>query len=302
MSTLTRMEFLTVAASASVLPALSRAESRVSPKVLLVVAHPDDEYYFAATVYRTTHDLGGVVDQVVLTNGEAGFKYAALAETVYGAQLSREEVGRARLPEIRRQETLRAGRILGIRDHYFLNQKDARFTLDSAEAFRGIWDTAAIHSSLTDLLGREHYDFVFVVLPLSSTHGHHQAAALLALEAVGTLPVGRRPAVLGALLASPGEAAQSFKSHPDFPVNVVEPADQFVVSRRDRISKEAPLDYSIVVNWVIAEHKSQGLFQTECNQHDREVFYLFRSGSQQSHASAADLFARLRPEVLSSTR
>ncbi|HEY4086408.1 MAG TPA: hypothetical protein VGM43_10745 [Bryobacteraceae bacterium] len=33
-------------------------------KALLVVAHPDDESECAAFVYRITHELGGVADQI----------------------------------------------------------------------------------------------------------------------------------------------------------------------------------------------------------------------------------------------
>ena len=54
-----------------------------APKILIVVAHPDDEYAFAATVYRIIDELGGTVDQLVLTNGEGGFRYSRLAEAYY---------------------------------------------------------------------------------------------------------------------------------------------------------------------------------------------------------------------------
>jgi hypothetical protein len=35
------------------------------------------------------------------------------------------------------------------------------------------------------------------------------------------------------------------------------------------------LSYQIVVSWVIAEHKSQGLFQSEYEQHELEEFWRF---------------------------
>ena len=76
-----------------------------------MAAHPDDECAFAATVYRITHELAGVVDQVVLTNGEGGYRYSQLAEAVYGEPLTIETVGRAALPAIRKAETARAGRL-----------------------------------------------------------------------------------------------------------------------------------------------------------------------------------------------
>ncbi|WP_394776582.1 hypothetical protein, partial [Flavobacterium sp.] len=36
-------------------------------RVLIVTAHPDDESGFAATVYKITHELKGVVDLAVIT-------------------------------------------------------------------------------------------------------------------------------------------------------------------------------------------------------------------------------------------
>jgi hypothetical protein len=38
-------------------------------KTLLIVAHPDDEYYFAATVYRIAVQLGGRGDELIITDG-----------------------------------------------------------------------------------------------------------------------------------------------------------------------------------------------------------------------------------------
>jgi len=162
---LTRGEFfLTVAAGAAfVKPAIGAPAA--GPRVLIVVAHPDDEYTFAATVYRITHELNGVVDQVVITNGEGGYRYSQLAESVYGVELTREEVGRRYLPSIRKEETLRAGKILGISNHIFLDQRDARFTLDGNEALANLWDTGAILAKLSNLLESENYDYVFTLLP-----------------------------------------------------------------------------------------------------------------------------------------
>ena len=48
----------------------------------------------------------------MITNGEGGFKYATLAERYYGAELTREGVGRARLPALRRAELLEGAGLL----------------------------------------------------------------------------------------------------------------------------------------------------------------------------------------------
>ena len=135
----TRKEFLIAVTGLVMLPAIAAAERR-PPKVLIVVAHPDDEYAFAATVYRITRELGGIADQVIITNGEAGYRYSALAESIYRVSLTREEDGRAHLPSIRKAETLRAGEILGIRQHHFLNQHDSGFS-DDAAAPRRCWSS-----------------------------------------------------------------------------------------------------------------------------------------------------------------
>ncbi|WP_321475255.1 PIG-L family deacetylase [uncultured Paludibaculum sp.] len=268
MTQLTRKEFVIGLASAAGLPAIG------PPKVLLVFAHPDDESVVAATVYRLTHELGAIVDHVIITNGEGGYRYSKLAESLYGTSLSEEAVGRARLPEIRQKETRSAGKLLGVRKHFFLHQRDERFTLDSREALDRLWDTALVRNRLVALLEEERYQAVITLYPEPSTHGHHQAAAMLVLEAVAALPGAARPAVLGAVTSPAG---------PD-------PRADFVLDRHTPLAQNHELDYSIIVNWVIAEHKSQGLLQRDCNRFDREVFHLLNKERQ---AAAQAIFQRL---------
>jgi LmbE family N-acetylglucosaminyl deacetylase len=185
-------------------------------KVLLVVAHPDDEYTFAATTYRLAHELGATVDQVIITNGEAGYHYSALAEQVYGVQLTDQASARTRLPEIRRQEALAAGRILGIRHHYFLGQRDDGVTGDVDDTLQRLWDSARVVRSLEELMRRERYDFVFTTLPTAQTHAHHRAAAVLTLQAVSRLLEETRPVVLAA--DPDDEDPTAFTGLPGYPI------------------------------------------------------------------------------------
>ena len=245
-------------------------------KVLLVVAHPDDESECAAVVYRITHELGGAVDQVVVTNGEAGTQYSALALVYYGLSLSGEESGRKRLARLRRKELLRAGRILGIRNNYFFGQKDTGFTLDPHEGFR-VWNIGLVQQQLFTLLERERYDWVLVLLPTPDTHGHHQIVAQVTLEAVANLEPRDRPAVLGMrTVTSETGLPENFSELDGFPLTRTtssEPAWTF--DRRTPLTCHQALDYSIVVNWVIAEHKLQGIFQMEYSRRTQEHFWLF---------------------------
>src|SRR5262245_31305394 len=86
--------------------AVSQRSQGDGPRVLAVFGHPDDETVFAATLYKIGSYLGGTCDAVVITDGEAGFKYSTLAEALYGAELTDERVGRSALPAIRRKEML----------------------------------------------------------------------------------------------------------------------------------------------------------------------------------------------------
>ena len=99
------------------------AQQITGPRVLVVVAHPDDETAAAATIYKITHELNGMVDQCVITNGEGGYKYSTLAESYYGLELTDEAVGRANLPRIRKQELMNAGKIIGTHNIFFSIKK-----------------------------------------------------------------------------------------------------------------------------------------------------------------------------------
>ncbi|HEY1203292.1 MAG: PIG-L family deacetylase [Bryobacteraceae bacterium] len=246
------------------------------PKALLVMAHPDDEYALAATTYRLTREIGGVADHVVVTNGEGGYRYAALAETVYGVAIAREPDGRANLPAIRKRETIDAGRILGIRNHHFLDQTDSGFAGRCADASCSDWDSVRVRTALADLLKRESYDFLFILLPREDAHGHHRAVALFVLEAVASLDEARRPVVLGVEAGRTEENSYPFAGLPDHPLTrPASLAPVFSFDRNKGFGHNIALSYQIIANWVIAEHKSQGLFQTDYGKHDAERFWAF---------------------------
>ncbi len=291
---LNRKQFLLSLGLTTAAPSAARS----GPKVLLVVAHPDDEYFFAASVYRITRELNGIVDQVVITNGEAGYRYSSLAENYYNAHLTDEAIGRARLPEIRQRETLAAGRVLGIRHHHFLNQRDSKFTLDPEDAFR-LWNTEASTHWIASLMERERYDFVFGILPTADTHGHHQAATLIALNAAARVPQTARPIVIGADPARASEPVRPYGAlagHAN--TSPWDGAPVYRFSRASRFGFNRSLSYQIVVNWMIAEHKSQGLFQTECNRLDEERFWLFAQNPPEAKAKARQLFESLQPGLI----
>jgi LmbE family N-acetylglucosaminyl deacetylase len=276
----------------------SPKQAEAGVRVLLVVAHPDDEYEMAGTVYRISKELSGSVDQLIITNGEAGYHYSSLADRYYGVNLTDESVGRARLPRIRREEARRAGRILGIRHQWFLNEKNDHFTIDADEVLNRTWHTERVLANIQQRLRKGHYDFVFVLLPADETHGEHKAASILTLKAVEQLPAHQRPVVLGAQAGA--NQSETFHTLPGYSLTATNTAGpQFQFDRDIRLGYRESLSYQIVVGWVIAEHKSQGLFQTRCRQDRFENFWLFTMNRESASNETVLLFATIsaRPET-----
>lgn len=259
-------------------------------KALVVVAHPDDETAMAATIYKITQEQGGVVDQAVITNGEGGYRYSLLAEPYYHLKLTDESVGRMHLPRIRKQELINAGKIIGIRNHYFFDQKDARYGLDVREPLDTTWNVRWVESRLAEIMTQNAYDYVFCLLPDSTTHAHHKAATILALRTAGTLK--KRPVVLGVYTSNKTDTAtRSYTELAGYPITR-STADRpvFRVDRTTPFGFNNRLNYKIIVNWEIAEHKSQGTMQTFMNQGDFEHFRMFDVNPAGSEQAARQFF------------
>jgi hypothetical protein len=141
---------------------------------------------------------------------------------------------------------------------------------------------------------RERYDAVFTLLPTAETHGHHRAATLLALEAVALLPHDQRPLFFGAEPRAKNDAPPQFAGLASQPLTATLKADPiFVFDRMASFGYKNALNYQIVVNWVIAEHKSQGLFQKDSGVHELEQFWLFRISGEDAANRADELSAAL---------
>lgn len=137
---------------------------------------------------------------------------------------------------------------------------------------------------------------VLTLLPTPETHGHHRAATLLALEAAATLPEDHRPLLLAADPCSATAPSELFRGMPGQPLTRTHserPA--LVFNRNAHFGYRDALDYQIVVNWFIAEHKSQGLFQTDSGKHQLEQFWLFEASGRDAESRVSELAASLTP-------
>jgi LmbE family N-acetylglucosaminyl deacetylase len=272
------------------------------PRVLTVIAHPDDDAMFAGAVYKITHTLGGVVDLALVTDGSGGFRYSQLAEPIHGRRLSDETVARQYLPAIRQRELMAGGALTGIRRYFFLDQYDHAYTENVDTVLTHVWDTAVVRDRLSEIM-RRGYDFVFVHLPIGRFHGHHKAATILALEAAQRLPANERPVVLGAMVGQKGDSSlASYRGLAGYPITSVSgAAAPFVFDRTERLSPDGQLDYRIIVNWLIAEHKSQGTMQLLVNRGEVERYWFFAANDPARRDVARALFARLAKPVFPQT-
>lgn len=271
------------------------------PKVLVVTAHPDDDAVFAATNYKIVHDLGGIVDIALITNGEGGYKYSTLAEEIYGLELTDEVIGRQYLPEIRKKELEAGGKIVGIRNYYYFNQKDHRYitSADIKEILdSNIWDLDYVRSELKSIIDREKYDYVFILTPTLTTHAHHSSVGILALETVNSMETNDRPIILGGSYGEKSDTTDKiysiYKGFDQYPITSVSDTVPFVFDRTQKFSYRDALDYKIIVNWLIAEHKSQGTMQLGMNRGDFEVYWYFDINPESGKVKTQELFDKLK--------
>ncbi len=270
----------------------------IPPKILVVTAHPDDDATFAAANYKIIHDLKGSVDLALITNGEGGYKYSTLAEDIYGLELTDEEVGRKYLPDIRKKELEAGGKIVGIRNYYYFNQKDHRYitSADIKEILdSNIWDLNFIRNKLTEIILNGNYDFVFILTPSPGTHAHHSSAGILALEIISALDSNTRPIVLGGTNSNKNDSVKFiYKGFDGFPLTNVSDTIPFEFDRTQKFGYKDVLDYKIIVNWVIAEHKSQGTIQLLMNRGDIENYWYFDINPESGKKKTAELFDKLK--------
>ncbi len=275
------------------------AQPEAPLRALIVTAHPDDEAMFAATIYRITHDLGGNVDLALVTDGSGGFRYATLAEPIYHLRLSDETVARKHLPAIRKRELMEGGALIGLRNYFFLDERDHQYTLDVDTVLTHVWDTDAIQHRLGKILGSESYDFIFTHLPIPGTHGHHKGATIMALEAVSKMAPDERPVVLGSFISNKTDTTSlEFTELPGYPLTRIRTdLPPFTFDRTTPVDQGGRLDYKIIVNWLIAEHKSQGTMQLLMNRGDLENFWLFDLEVPNAEQRTRSLFERLHAPV-----
>ncbi len=274
------------------------AQPEAGPKVLLVTSHPDDETTFSVTIYKITHDLKGLVDLALMTDGQGGYRNTELASQYYGLTLTDSIIGRTYLPAIRKREIMNAGKILGIRNFFFFDQVDDFYSQNPKPYIEGTkWDVPMIEKKLDQILSRTPYDYVIVLLPHAGQHDHHKTASMMALRAVKRLSSQSRPIVLGGEeIEKPDLASFHFEELSGYPeTKIRKGAPVFTFDRTVRFGFMNLVSYMIVLDWVVAEYKSQGDTQNNyMHKYALEAFWYFDLNGESGLLKVKKLFEQLK--------
>jgi len=276
-----------------VLALAQSAQAQDGPAILIVTAHPDDDASFAATIHRITHELDGTADLALITDGAGGYRFSTFAEDIYGLELTNQEVAEKHIPAIRKKELMAGGAIIGLRDYIFLDQPDKGKTFDADAVMENEWDVELVARVLDRVLAEGDYDFVFTMVPVPSTHAHHKAASIFALEAVNRMEAEDRPIVLagGSQSAFPPESFE-FRMLEGHPLTTISSEHgPWGFNRNTKLGLDDRLNYNIIRNWLIAEHKSQGTMQTYMTLGDSwETYWLYEMNGSEAAESVQELF------------
>jgi hypothetical protein len=152
-----------------------------------------------------------------------------------------------------------------------------------------------VKKHLNNVLISHHYDFVFCLLPDPTTHGQHKAATLIALNAIEALPAEYRPVILGAATRNKTDSAVAFSSYSNYKeTQTVNDTPLVNVDRTARFSFKNKVNYKVIANWEIAEHKSQGVTQMSMNDGDLEEFWYFKINGDAGVKKTKQLFDLLK--------
>jgi LmbE family N-acetylglucosaminyl deacetylase len=257
---------------------VSSAIQAQGPKVLVVTAHPDDETSFSVTMFKITHELKGTVDMAVMTDGGGGFADSQLGAMYYGLPLTDSVTARTHLPMLRKQEILNAGKIMGVRNIYFMEQPDDWYTTDITTYISGKnWDIGYVERRMDRLLAERGYDFIITMLPHSGQHGHHKTSVLMALRALQRYKGPNKPIIIAGSSMSANSKPTDFTMLDGYPETKLKPnAPKYTLNRAFRFKENDKVSYKIVADWVISEYKSQGAIQENgIHRTDMEIYHYY---------------------------
>lgn len=232
----------------------------------------------------------------VMTDGGGGFADSQLGALYYGLNLTDSLVARTHLPMLRKQEILDAGKIMGVRNIYFMEQPDDWYTLDPQPYISGKnWEIPYVERRLDKLLADRDYDFVITMLPHAGQHGHHKTSVILALRAVQRFKGTHKPIIIAGSPMSATSKPIDYTQLEGFPETKINPqSPTFTLNRAFRFKENDKVSYKIVADWVISAYKSQGAIQENgIHKTDFEVYRFYDINDPKGISRVKQLFDAL---------
>ena len=119
---------------------------------------------------------------------------------------------------------------------------------------------------------------------------------MIALQTVKNLPEENKPIVLAASSSGKNDSIplvfHQLKEYKETAIN--ENAPVFVMDRSVKFGYKNQLSYNIIVNWAIAEHKSQGTIQLDMDKNEYENFRYFEINDIKGIEKTRQLFEELK--------
>ena len=114
------------------------------------------------------------------------------------------------------------------------------------------------------------------------------------------MPIGNKPIVLGAQTRNKTDSVFKFAQYADFKqTHTLSDTPNFMINRLAAFSYKNRVNYKVISNWEIAEHKSQGATQMTMNNGDYEEFWFFKMNGAAGMQKCAGRFSNLKitPDV-----
>ncbi|WP_349408921.1 bacillithiol biosynthesis deacetylase BshB2 [Pseudalkalibacillus sp. SCS-8] len=143
--------------------------------VLIIFPHPDDEAFGVSGSIAQFTGSGTPVTYMCLTLGEMGRN---MGNPPFATRES--------LPEVRKQELLKAADVLGIKDLRMMGLRDKTIEFEDPEKLVGIF---------IDAINELDPSLIITFYPGYSVHPDHDACGAAVIEAVRRLPESKRPKV-----------------------------------------------------------------------------------------------------------
>ena len=157
-----------------------------APRVLLLLAHPDDETMLGGTLIHL-REIGAEIFAMYMTDGEGG-KIAVYKKDGTFTMVS---VSPEKLKEIRHDELKKADDRFGFEDYQLLGQPDqplrdpvTQKPSHDAQSFMKskIWDINLIKKKITSYAEKVKPDLIVTMSLDSSVHAHHKTVRMIAQE------------------------------------------------------------------------------------------------------------------------